>query len=228
LLPRGMRTRHQGRRMDGADEKEKELNGDLPVAIALPRDGVKTYTTWPQMIAHWPKTTLCIVSSEFCERYSYFGFRTVLTFYILNVLKFSGEATTIFFNSYTILCYLTPLLGSVIADGYIGKFWTIAVVSVFYAIGQIMLAVSSTQNFTSSLHPWLDITSLVIIGFGTGGIKPCVSAFGADQFDKGQDKMISVYFSMFYFSINAGSMISTFVSPIFRATPCLGQDSCYP
>ncbi|RCN45104.1 POT family protein [Ancylostoma caninum] len=40
--------------------------------------------------------------------------------------------------------------------------------------------------------------------------------------------MLSLFFSMFYFSINAGSMISTFISPIFRSQPCLGQDSCYP
>ncbi|KHJ97680.1 hypothetical protein OESDEN_02334 [Oesophagostomum dentatum] len=63
---------------------------------------------------------------------------------------------------------------------------------------------------------WMDLTGLVIIGFGTGGIKPCVSAFGGDQFEVGQERMLSLFFSMFYFSINAGSMISTFVSPIFR------------
>ncbi|GMT07867.1 hypothetical protein PENTCL1PPCAC_30041, partial [Pristionchus entomophagus] len=211
-----------------ADSKEKELQGDLPAAIAPPRDGVKIYTTWPEMIKHWPKTTLCIVSNEFCERFSYYGMRTVLTFYILNVLKFDESTSTIFFNAFSILCYLTPLLGSIIADGYIGKFWTIFSVSILYAIGQIMLAVASTQNWTSPIHPWLDLTGLVVIGFGTGGIKPCVSAFGADQFDKGQERMLSIYFSMFYFSINAGSMISTFISPIFRAQPCLGQDSCYP
>ncbi|KAF8354384.1 pept-1 [Pristionchus pacificus] len=211
-----------------ADSKEKELQGDLPAAIAPPRDGVKIYTTWPEMIKHWPKTTLCIVSNEFCERFSYYGMRTVLTFYILNVLKFPESTSTIFFNAFSILCYLTPLLGSIIADGYIGKFWTIFSVSILYTIGQITLAIASTQNWTSSIHPWLDLTGLVIIGFGTGGIKPCVSAFGADQFDKGQERMLSIYFSMFYFSINAGSMISTFISPIFRAQPCLGQDSCYP
>ncbi|ETN86941.1 POT family protein [Necator americanus] len=75
---------------------------------------------------------------------------------------------------------------------------------------------------------WLDLTGLVIIGFGTGGIKPCVSAFGGDQFEVGQERMLSLFFSVFYFSINAGSMISTFISPIFRSQPCLGQDSCYP
>uniref|UniRef100_A0A1I7X1I0 Uncharacterized protein n=1 Tax=Heterorhabditis bacteriophora TaxID=37862 RepID=A0A1I7X1I0_HETBA len=90
----------------------------------------------------------------------------------------------------------------------------------------------------------MDFAGLIIIGFGTGGIKPCVSAFGGDQFDAGQvrtkikvkfhnknERMLSLFFSMFYFSINAGSMISTFISPIFRCQstqPCLGQDSCYP
>uniref|UniRef100_A0A915CQW9 Uncharacterized protein n=1 Tax=Ditylenchus dipsaci TaxID=166011 RepID=A0A915CQW9_9BILA len=63
---------------------------------------------------------------------------------------------------------------------------------------------------------------------GTGGIKPCVASFGGDQFEPYQEKMLSLFFSVFYFSINAGSMISTFVSPIFRSWPCLGQDSCYP
>ncbi|CAI4228313.1 unnamed protein product [Auanema sp. JU1783] len=186
------------------------------------------YTTWPDMIKHWPKTTLCIVSNEFCERFSYYGMRTVLILYLLNVLKFTDNQSTIFFNSFTVLCYTTPLLGSIVADGYIGKFWTIFTVSILYAAGQVILALASTQNQESSVHPWMDMSGLLIIGFGTGGIKPCVSAFGADQFDQGQERMLSLFFSMFYFSINAGSMISTFISPLFRSQPCLGQDSCYP
>ncbi|VDL78443.1 unnamed protein product [Nippostrongylus brasiliensis] len=238
------------------DEKRSSTKGsDLQAAIELP---VKTemYTTWGDMIRHWPKTTICIVSNEFCERFSYYGMRTVLILYLLNVLNFSENQSTIFFNSFTVLCYLTPLLGSIIADGYIGKFWTIFSVSILYACGQVVLAVASIKNKESSVHPWMDLTGLVIIGFGTGGIKPCVSAFGGDQFEVGQERMLSLFFSMFYFSINAGSMISTFISPIFRcmvifyigkkeqenfatkipqmsnvfvsAQPCLGQDSCYP
>lgn len=51
-----------------------------------------------------------------------FVFSAVLTLYLLNVLKFSDNVSTVFFNGFTVLCYLTPLLGSVVADGYIGKF----------------------------------------------------------------------------------------------------------
>ncbi|EFO82401.1 CRE-PEPT-1 protein [Caenorhabditis remanei] len=204
----------------------KKSYGHELETVPLPEK--KIYTTWPDMIRHWPKTTLCIVSNEFCERFSYYGMRTVLTFYLLNVLKFTDSQSTIFFNGFTVLCYTTPLLGSIVADGYIGKFWTIFSVSILYAIGQVVLALASIKNYQSSVHPWMDLSGLLIIAFGTGGIKPCVSAFGGDQFELGQERMLSLFFSMFYFSINAGSMISTFISPIFRSQPCLGQDSCYP
>lgn len=184
--------------------------------------------TWGEIFKAWPKTTLCIVSNEFCERFSYYGMRTVLTLYLLNVLKFSDNVSTVFFNGFTVLCYLTPLLGSIIADGYIGKFKTIFTVSILYAAGQIVLAFSSINNSSSPLHPALDLAGLGIIAFGTGGIKPCVASFGGDQFESHQTRMLSLFFSVFYFSINAGSMISTFISPLFRSMSCLGQDSCYP
>ncbi|CAJ0609747.1 unnamed protein product [Cylicocyclus nassatus] len=210
------------------DEKRTSTKGSYDLSEASSEPKTVMYTSWGDMLRHWPKTTLCIVSNEFCERFSYYGMRTVLILYLLNVLNFSENQSTIFFNSFTVLCYLTPLLGSIIADGYIGKFWTIFSVSILYACGQIILAAASVKNKESSVHPWMDLAGLVIIGFGTGGIKPCVSAFGGDQFEVGQERMLSLFFSMFYFSINAGSMISTFISPIFRSQPCLGQDSCYP
>jgi len=78
------------------------------------------------------------------------------------------------------------------------------------------------------VHPWLDFIGLIIIGLGTGGIKPCVQPFGADQFKKGQEKQLAQFFSIFYFLINAGSTISILVTPIFRVTPCEGQKTCYP
>lgn len=60
------------------------------------------------------------------------------------------------------------------------------------------------------------MTGLVLVAFGTGGIKPCVSAFGGDQFDATQIAALALYFSVFYFSINAGSVLSMFITPILR------------
>jgi solute carrier family 15 oligopeptide transporter 1 len=76
----------------------------------------------------------------------------------------------------------------------------------------------------------LSIVGLLLIAIGTGGIKPCVSAFGGDQFKlPQQEKQLQQFFSLFYFSINSGSLISTFLTPVLREdVKCLDQDTCYP
>lgn len=51
----------------------------------------------------------------------------------------------------------------------------------------------------------LTITGLGFIALGTGGIKPCVSAFGGDQFKKNQSHLLDKFFSLFYLSINLGN-----------------------
>ena len=56
--------------------------------------------------------------------------------------------------------------------------------------------------------------ALYLIALGTGGIKPCVSSFGADQFDDNdihEKKRKSSFFNWFYFSINIGALISSSV-----------------
>lgn len=70
---------------------------------------------------------------------------------------------------------------------------------------------------------------LALIAIGTGGIKPCVSAFGGDQFQlPEQERQLQTFFSVFYFSINAGSFISTIVTPILREdVHCFGDKTCY-
>lgn len=68
---------------------------------------------------------------------------------------------------------------------------------------------------------------LFLIALGTGGIKPCVSAFGGDQFIlPQQERYLAMFFSLFYFSINTGSLISTLLTPVLRETQCFGGD-CY-
>jgi len=66
-----------------------------------------------------------------------------------------------------------------------------------------------------------------MIAIGTGGIKPCVSAFGGDQFVlPQQERYLITFFSIFYFSINTGSLISTLLTPVIRETECFG-DNCF-
>jgi len=119
-------------------------------------------------------------------------------------------------------CYLTPLLGAWLADSLWGRYRTILVFSVIYFIGMVMLALSA---FVPGLTPDPDVypnplqnaalyTSLYVVALGTGGIKPNVSAFGADQFDESvpaDRKEKTSFFNWFYFSINLGSLLAVTV-----------------
>ncbi|KAI6239741.1 Peptide transporter family 1 [Aphelenchoides fujianensis] len=77
------------------------------------------------MYRRWPKITFCIVTNEFCERFSYYGMRTVLTLYLVNMLNFDDANSTAFFSGFSALCHVYPVLGAIIADGYIGTFKTL-------------------------------------------------------------------------------------------------------
>ena len=75
----------------------------------------------------------------------------------------------------------------------------------------------------------MTVIGLLLIGLGSGGIKPCVAAFGGDQFKiPEQAKQLATFFSFFYFSINAGSLISTSLTPILREdVHCFGDLDCF-
>ncbi|KFQ17556.1 Solute carrier family 15 member 1, partial [Merops nubicus] len=171
----------------------------------------------------YPLSIFFIIVNEFCERFSYYGMRAVLVLYFKYFLQWDDNLSTAIYHTFVALCYLTPILGAIIADSWLGKFLTIVSLSIVYTIGQSVMAVSSINDLTDNnrdgikkLHIGLSMTGLVLIALGTGGIKPCVSAFGGDQFEDHQEKQRSRFFSIFYLSINAGSLLSTVITPILR------------
>uniref|UniRef100_A0A452Z3P2 Major facilitator superfamily (MFS) profile domain-containing protein n=1 Tax=Aegilops tauschii subsp. strangulata TaxID=200361 RepID=A0A452Z3P2_AEGTS len=97
----------------------------------------------------------------------------------------------------------TPVFGAIIADSYAGRFWTIAAGGALYQLGMLGLVVSA---LATALRPPPCVAaalstpacqranggqlavlylSLLFTALGSGGIRPCVVAFGADQFGVG-------------------------------------------
>uniref|UniRef100_A0A7M4FMK6 Solute carrier family 15 member 1 n=1 Tax=Crocodylus porosus TaxID=8502 RepID=A0A7M4FMK6_CROPO len=188
----------------------------------------------------FPISIFFIVINEFCERFSYYGMRAVLVLYFKFFLHWDDNLSTVIYHTFVALCYLTPILGAIVADSWLGKFKTIVSLSIVYTIGQVVMAIGSINDLTDhnrdgtpdvlSVHIALSVVGLILIAFGTGGIKPCVAAFGGDQFEDDQEKQRSMFFSIFYLSINAGSLISTIVTPILRGEECgiHTKQRCYP
>ncbi|KAK6165515.1 hypothetical protein SNE40_022431 [Patella caerulea] len=172
----------------------------------------------------FPVCIYYILGNEFCERFSYYGLKTILVIYLTRWLMFSSDHATIIYHVFTMLCYFSPILGAIIADGYLGRFRTIMYLSILYAIGNTVLSLTALPP-PEAYGPMI---GLILIGIGTGGIKPCVAAMGGDQFTSDQERERRTFFSVFYFMINLGSMLSTIISPILRAdVHCIGK-SCYP
>uniref|UniRef100_A0A6Q2Z1L4 Solute carrier family 15 member 1 n=1 Tax=Esox lucius TaxID=8010 RepID=A0A6Q2Z1L4_ESOLU len=193
-----------------------------------------------QWVCGYPLSIFFIVVNEFCERFSYYGMRAVLVLYFRYFLKWDDDLATSIYHTFVALCYLTPILGAIVADSWLGKFKTIVYLSIVYTLGQVVMAVSAIHDLTDTdmdgvpnnmvVHVALSMTGLLLIALGTGGIKPCVAAFGGDQFEDHQEKQRSTFFSIFYLSINAGSLLSTIITPILRAQECgiHSQQKCYP
>ena len=164
------------------------------------------------------------LNSSFTCRFSFYGMKAILPLYLTGSLNFTQTRSTTLIHSFNFSAYFFTLFGGILSDSLLGRYQTILSLSLVYCVGMAVLAGSSL----SSSAPYF-LFGLVLVAFGTGGIKPCVSAFGGDQFNPSQVDAISTYFSIFYFTINAGSVLSMFITPIMRQNVhCFGEQSCYP
>jgi len=131
----------------------------------------------------FPSTVWAILITETAERFAYYGFRAILILYLTEQLRYEDGTAISYFAYMTSLAYTTPIVGAVLSDAYMGKYRTIVIFVWIYSLGLAMLALSAygllSDNYQQERR--LSLLSLVLICIGTGGIKPCVSPFGADQ-----------------------------------------------
>ncbi|HTD39165.1 MAG TPA: POT family MFS transporter [Mucilaginibacter sp.] len=164
----------------------------------------------------YPKSVPFIIGNEAAERFSYYGLRSILVTFLVaqfynpahiaslttQAEAHANEITHLFVT----LSYFMPLVGGIMADWFFGKYKVILWISIVYCLGNLF-----TSSFTTNLN--LFSTGLILIAIGAGGIKSCVSANVGDQFDKSNQDLLSKVYGWFYFSINAGSMVSTMLIP---------------
>ncbi len=153
----------------------------------------------------FPPQIKYIVGNEACERYSYYGMKSILVVFMIQVLLFQETDATFTYHIFSSLCYFFPLLGAFISDRLWGKYKTILYLSLVYCAGHAVLSIWETKM---GLY-----AGLGLIALGSGGIKPCVSAHVGDQFKANQQHLLKKVYELFYFMINFGSFFSTLVTP---------------
>ena len=180
------------------------------------------YATSPPNISTMPPGVPYIIGNEAAERFSFYGMRSILIIFMTHYLVTSAGAPDRMsdaearqnFALFVSAVYFLPILGAIVAEGFIGKYQTIFWLSIVYCFGHFALALNDTRLGL--------VLGLGLIAFGSGGIKPCVSANVGDQFGESNKHLLSKVFGWFYFSINAGSFISTILCPFLLADPRFG------
>ncbi|XP_050213007.1 protein NRT1/ PTR FAMILY 5.7-like [Mercurialis annua] len=140
------------------------------------------------------KASLFIIAIEFSERLSYFGIATSLIIYLTKVIHQDVKTAAKNVNYWSGLTTSMPLLGGFLADAYLGRFITVLLSSIIYLLALILLTMSQfvptlkacneTQcDKASKIHEVVFFLAIYLISAGTGGHKPSLESFGADQFD---------------------------------------------
>lgn len=162
-----------------------------------------------------PPQTKYIIGNEACERFCFYGMKAILMVYMTDVLLMSKNNAQEIVHLFNAVIYVLPLIGAWLADKFLGRYKTILFISLIYCLGNAVLATSDLAPCVETKKQIL-FCGLFIIAIGTGGIKPCVSAFVGDQAGGFDSRTMTRIYSAFYWSINFGSFFAMLIIPFVR------------
>lgn len=146
-----------------------------------------------------PKGLYLLFFTEMWERFSYYGMRALLVYYMTKSLMFSQEKSSQIYGLYTGFVYFTPFFGGIIADRWLGQRKAVVVGGILMAIGEFML-----------MSKMLFFPALGMLILGNGMFKPNISTQVGNLYAPGDHKRDAA-FSIFYVGINVGAFFSPLV-----------------
>ncbi|XP_010111201.2 protein NRT1/ PTR FAMILY 3.1 [Morus notabilis] len=169
------------------------------------------------------RTMPFIFANEICDRFASTGFHANMITYLTQQLNLPLVKASNILTNFGGTANFMPLIGALIADSFAGRFWTITVSSIIYELGLLSITISAllpslrpppcpTQTNcieASTTQLWILYLSLLLTSIGSGGIRPCVVTFAADQFDmsrSGVAKRGWNFFNLYYFSMGLASL----------------------
>lgn len=193
-----------------------EYTGDGSVCI-------RGHPAFKKHTGNWKACSFTIVCS-FCTYLAYSSIAKNLVSYLTEVLHQTNVAAARDVAIWQGTSYLAPLVGAFLADSYLGKYRTALISCMIFIIGMMMLLLSAAVPLISTgPHSWIIWTDpvssqyiiffigLYMVALGSGAQSPCVTSFGADQFDDTDEEertKKSSFFNWHCFILNAGSLIS--------------------
>ena len=160
----------------------------------------------PEFAGH-PKGLYMLFFAEMWERFSYYGMRAILIFYLTQHWLFSDGKSNLIYGAYTSLVYITPVLGGYLADRYLGQRRAVLFGGLLLALGHTLMAVEGTGGQDD---PTINVfwAALAFIIVGSGFLKANISVM-VGQLYKLTDVRRDGAYTIFYMGINVGAALGT-------------------
>jgi len=149
-----------------------------------------------------PRGLSTLFFTEMWERFSYYGMRAFLILYMTKALGFTDASAGVRYGNYVSAVWLTPILGGLIADRWLGQYRSVLYGGILIALGHFSLAFPAMPFFYAGL---------TLIVLGTGLLKPNISALVGSLYEPGDERR-DAGFSIFYMGINLGAFIGPFIA----------------
>jgi POT family proton-dependent oligopeptide transporter len=159
---------------------------------------IATARNRPGRLRH-PAGLYVLFFTEMWERFSYYGMRSLLVYYMIRHLQFTQERSSEIYGMYTGFVYFTPFFGGILADRLLGQRRIVILGAVLMAIGHFMMAVEN-----------MFFPALIFLILGNGAFKPNISTQVGALYPAGDHRRDRA-FSIFYMGINLGAFFSPLV-----------------
>ncbi|WP_404817852.1 peptide MFS transporter [Qipengyuania flava] len=180
------------------------------IALAAFLIGGVVLVTRPQeeVIGH-PKGLFLLFMAEMWERFSYYGMRALLIFYLVQHWLFSDSEASIIYGAYTALVYITPVVGGYLADQYIGQRKAVLFGAVLLTFGHFFMAFEGSGG---QADPMINVfwLALALIIVGSGFLKANISVIVGQLYSRTDVRRDPAY-TIFYMGINVGAATASII-----------------
>jgi len=154
-----------------------------------------------------PKGLYMLFFAEMWERFSYYGMRAILIFYLTQHWLFTAGSSTLIYGAYTSLVYITPVLGGYLADRYLGQRKAVLFGGILLAVGHSLMAVEGVggQNDPTINVFWAALAFIIV---GSGFLKANISVMVGQLYNLTDTRRDAAY-TIFYMGINLGAAVGT-------------------
>lgn len=150
-----------------------------------------------------PSGLFVLFFTEMWERFSYYGMRALLVLFLVSAVGLGGwdwprEQALALYGTYTAMVYLTPILGGMLADKYLGYRRAVVIGAVIMTLGHASMALEFHKAFM-----YIGIALLII---GNGFFKPNMTSIISHMYKDTPEKKDGAY-TIFYMGVNAGAFL---------------------